>query len=395
MSFLMGVKIFADLCLYCGVVSGAAPWFGGMDLFLLWPALLCAAGVWLAALGEKWPVLRFVGLLPPLASLLLANSLLEYILLIPALIYTILILLTGRFDLSREAYHDFFFRSLLVAGALTLLVMSYPTSDWKTMLFFLSLYLLLGVYMMRQLRLDRSDWGVRGLNLLSLFAAIACGGVLCLLAWLVLQLCGPVWDVISGILVQILSGIVYAVVFLSKLFPSLGVRGPEDFEMPNMGSGDDPVSEKLQEFENPVTDQVLTIIGIVLAVLIVAVVIWRMLGTTRKRKTVAQRISRTESIDVPRETGPSLFASNRDKIRRSYRKFMQLLLDRGAVVKPSDTTLEIQSTAHFLQNTTPAHELRQLYLTARYDEEAEVTNQQVRDAKELVRTIRKDPEIFS
>ena len=394
MSFLMGVKIFADLCLYFGILGGAAPWFGGTDLFLLWPALLCAAGVWLAALGEKWPVMRFAGLIPPLASLLLANSLLDYILLAPALIYTILVLLMGRFDMRREAYHEFFFRSLLVAGALSLLVISYPLSDWKTLAMFLALYLLLGVFMMRQLRLDRSDWGVRGLNLLSLLVAIAGGGVLCFAAWGALQLMGPVWDVVSGILVQILSGIVYAIVFVARLFPSLKLRGPEEMKMPNMGGDKDTISEKLQEFENPTTDQILTIIGIVLAVVIAAVVIWRMLRTTKKHKTIAQRLSSSERIDVPRETGSGIFASNREKVRRSYRKFMQLLRDRGAILKPSDTTLEIQSSAHFLQDTTPAHQLRQLYLAARYDEETDVSSQQVRDAKELVKTIRKDPEMF-
>lgn len=88
MSFLMAVKVLSDLCLYFGVVGGAAPWFGDTELFLLWPALLCAAGVWLAGCGDRWPVLRFLGLLPPLASLLLASSRLEYILLIPALLYT-------------------------------------------------------------------------------------------------------------------------------------------------------------------------------------------------------------------------------------------------------------------------------------------------------------------
>lgn len=394
MSFLMGIKVFADLCLYFGIAGGAAPWFGGTELFLLWPALLCAAGVWLAALGEKWPVMRFAGLIPPLASLLLAGRLLDFFLLAPALIYTVLILLTGRFDLNRERYHDFFFRSLLVAGALSLLVISYPTSSWQNLVFFMALYLLLGIFMMRQLRLDQGGWGTRGLNMLSLMATIAFGGVLCLLAWLVLQLCGPVWGVISSILVYILSGIVYAVVFLSKFLPSLGAQGPKEFEMPEMTMGNDPMSKQLKDFENPMTDQVLTIIGIVLAVVIAVLVIWRMLKTTKKRKAVTARMTSSERIDVPRETAPSLFSSNRDKVRRAYRKFMQLLLERGVTLKQSDTTAEIQSSAAFLRDPAPAGELRKLYLTARYDEDAEVTGQQAKEAKDLLKTIRKDPELF-
>lgn len=394
MSFLIAVKIFADLCLYFGLVGGAAPWFGGTELFLLWPALLCAAGVWLGAMGETRPILRFVGLISPLASLLLAESVLDFVLLAPALIYTVLILVTGRFDLNREQYHDFFFRSLLVAGALSLLVISYPTSDWRTLAFFMALYLLLGFFLLLQLRLTHGGWGSRGLNMLSLVTAIAFGGVLCLAAWLVLHLWAPVWNVVSNILVQILSGIVYAVVFLAKLFPSLGTAGPKEFEMPEMTTGQDPMTEQLENFENPVTDQVLTIIGIVLAVLIAALVIWRMLKTMKKRKAAAQRISSTERIDVPHEKGFSLFSSNRDKVRRSYRKFMQLLLDRGVKLKQSDTTAEIQSSASFLHDPAPAGQLRQLYLTARYDEEAEVTSQQAKEAKELLKTIRKDPELL-
>ena len=394
MNFLIAVKIFADLCLYFGLVGGAFPWFGDTEMFLLWPPLLCAAGVWLGAMGETRPILRFAGLLPPLVSLLLAGRLSDFILLAPALIYTAIILLLSRFELNREEYQTYFTHSFCIAGIVGVYILICATSTWRYVVYALALYLLLGIFLLLQLRLTQDGWHSRGLNMLSLVVVITLGGVLCLLAWLVLQLSGPVWTVISNILVYILSGIVYAGVFLSKLLASLGVRGPEEIEWPDWDSGKDPLAEQLEDPINPVTDQVLNIIGIVLAVLIAILVIWRMLKTTKKRKAVAQRMSSTERIDVPRETLPNLFSSNRDKVRRSYRKFMQLLLDRGVKLKESDTTAEIQSSADFLQDPAPASQLRQLYLTARYDEEAEVTSQQAKEAKDLLKTIRKDPELF-
>ena len=387
MSFLIAVKVFADLCLYFGLVGGAAAWFGGTEMFLLWPALLCAGGVWLGAMDETRPVLRFAGLIPPLASLLLAGSVLDFVLLAPALIYTVIILLLGRFELNREQYQTFFARSLWAAGALGALILTYPTSDWRSLVFFLCLYLLLGFFLLQQLRLTQDGWHSRCLNMLSLAAAIFFGGVLCLVAWLMLHLWDPVWNVVSYILIQI----VYAVIFLSKLLPTLGSLAHQEYDLPT--SITDVNLERLKGRVNPVTDQLLTIIGIVLAVLIAVLVIWRLLKTTKKRKAVAQRATGTEHIDVPPEKSFSLFSSNRDKVRRSYRKFMQLLLAQGIKLKQADTTAEIRSSASFLQNTDPADQLRDLYLTARYDEEAEVTNQQAKEAKELVKTLRRDPEL--
>lgn len=392
MGFLMAVKVLSDLCLYFGIAGGAAPWFGGTELFFLWPALLCAGGVWLAGCGDRWPALRFVGLLPPLASLLLVHSTLEYILLAPALLYTCLLLLTGRLELDRDQYHDFFLRSAVVAGILSLVVISYSLSDWRTLLLFLSLYLLLGVFLMRQLRLDQSSWGVRGLNLLSLLGALALGGVLCGAAWLILQLAGPVWGVVSTVLVQLLSVLVYAAAFLFSFLPSPKGREPQEVEIT---TNDDLLQQlnALQGRTDPVAGRALTIIGIVLAVLIAALVIWRMLKTTRRRTAAASRMVRSERIDVPRETGPGLFLSDRDKVRRSYRRFMRMLLERGAELKESDTTGEISRAAAFLRDGAPADRLRQLYLAARYDQSAEITAQQAREAKELLKTISRDPEL--
>lgn len=392
MSFLMAVKVLSDLCLYFGIVGGAAPWFGGTELFLLWPALLCAAGVWLAGCGDRWPVLRFLGLLPPLASLLLASSPLEYILLIPALLYTCLLILSNRLSLQQEQYRSFFSHSTVAAGLLSLVLLSYSLTDWRTLLFYLSLYLLLGVFLMRQLRLEQNGWGIKGINLFSLLGALAMGGVLCLAAWLVLQLTGPVWGVISTILVQLLSVLVYSAAFLFSFLPSL--KGQEHKEVNSIGS--DNLLQQMEQMQgetNPMTDRVLTILGIVLAVLIVALVIWRMLKTTRRRTAAASRMIRSERINVPRETGPGLFRSDRDKVRRSYRKFMLLLLERGADLKESYTTMEINNSAAFLQDEVSADRLRQLYLTARYDQETEITSQQAKEAKELVKTISKDPEL--
>lgn len=391
MSFLMAVKVLSDLCLYFGIVGGAAPWFGGTELFLLWPALLCAGGVWLAGCGQRWPVLRLVGLLPPLASLLLADSLFDYILLAPALLYTALLILTGRLDLEQDQYRSFFTHSIAAAVLLSLLVISYPLSDWRTLLLFMALYLLLGVYLMRQLRLEqRSGWNTKGLNFLSLLVTLAMGGVLCAALWLLLQLAGPVWGVVSTILVQILSVFVYVAAFLFSFLPSLKGRESEKVEALVEAN---PLKqlEELRGKTNSTTDQVLTIIAIVLAVLIVALVIWRMLKSTRRRSAHSRRVY-SERIDVPRETGPALFRSDRDKVRRSYRKFMLLLLNRTQL-QASYTTAEINNSAAFLQDGAPADRLRQLYLAARYDQETEITSQQAREAKELVKAISKDPEL--
>ena len=66
------VKVFSDLCLYFAAISITVPrFYPGTTLLFL--GALCSVGVALATLSHRHPVFRFLGILPPLAGLLLSS----------------------------------------------------------------------------------------------------------------------------------------------------------------------------------------------------------------------------------------------------------------------------------------------------------------------------------
>ena len=80
MTELIVLRVLGDVCLYFAVV-GSFPLFFSHDFTLLYPALLCAAGAGVAeVLDRKSPApVKYLALLLPLASLALADEVMEYL----------------------------------------------------------------------------------------------------------------------------------------------------------------------------------------------------------------------------------------------------------------------------------------------------------------------------
>jgi len=390
MTILTAVKVLADLSLYCTVAGAVAPWFGE-TVTLLWPALLCAAGAGLGCLSKRRKGLRLLSLALLLASLALAGSLLDVILLLPMAAYALVVIGRGRFALDYGHYYDFFFRGLAAVGVFLLFALLGLV--WRQALFYGGLYALLGFFLLRQLRLGaRRGWLDKALNLAALLAAVAGGGVLCLILWSLSYLRLSLWGIISGIfylLWYVFQALMVLGTWLAEILPELSLFGGEskfpDLKLPPYQfdpGGGEPAS--------PVGKWSL---ALVLGALLLLAAVWlarRMLGLMERERPAGGRPVQIERVEAVHRARRKSGDPNREAVRSCYRKFLRLVRGRGVELRPSQTSADIQRACAPVADAEAAGDLRTLYLSARYDLSADITSQQAGKAKKLLQRLRRE-----
>lgn len=390
MTILATVKVLADLCLYCAAAGAVAPWFGE-PVTLLWPALLCAAGSGLGSLSRERRGLRLLALALPLASLALAGSLLDVVLLMPMAAYALAVICRGRFALDYFHYYDFFFRGLAAVGAL--LLFSLLGMAWRQVILYGGLYALLGFFLLRQLRLGtQQGWLDKALNLAALLAAVAGGGALCLALWGLSRLNVSLWGLFSWffyLLWYLFQALIALGAWLAQILPGVSLFGGEtklpDLDLPpyhfDPGSG---------EPSSPVGKWVLALVlGAALAVAAVCLA-RRMLRLMEREQPSGGRSIQIERVALSPKARRGHIGSHRETVRSCYRKFLRLVRGRGVELRPSQTSADIQRACAPVADAEAAGELRALYLSARYDLSTEVTSRQAGEAKKLLQRLRRE-----
>lgn len=377
MSILFAVKVFCDLCLYfsiAGCMGGAA----GMQITLLWPALLGAFSAGLAAWLQP-KRLTLLALLPLAVCLMLPHSTVDWLVLAPALLYCAVLVLRGRFAVSHGGFAGMFPRGLLVIGLAT--IFGLLGMALQQALIYGALYLFFGVFLLRQLRLRSSSDGISiavntGILLVTLLLCLGGAGILLLLLKLLQRFL--VW------------GISESTVALEWLYEAIG--SPERLTYKakyNTAQHDYPFGlEALTDPEGGYSNWVAIAVTVVLVIAVLAalyILLRRMLRSFRHERYRTPDQAWTETAaDLPRRKG---LLSNRGRVRHSYRKFLQLLHSRGASLLRSDTSAQVHDHAVLLTDPEPASRLRDLYRRARYDDSAEICVADVHQARALVRQL--------
>ena len=80
--------------------------------------------------------------------------------------------------------------------------------------------------------------------------------------------------------------------------------------------------------------------------------------------------------------------SNRSKLRQIYRAFLKQQRGRGLKLYPHYTSQDVQANLTQDTDAAAASKLREVYLSARYDETRDVTAQQLKTARDAMKQIR-------
>ena len=397
------LKTLSDLCLYFAVV-GAFPLFFTRDVLLLLPGLICAGATGVAASFQSKPWSKGAALATSVCSLLFADSMIELLILAPAVVYTVLVIYKGEFGLEYYTYRESFLRMLTALGVFTAIIFAlgyfegmtgntWTSFDITTTTFYALLYAFTGIFLLRQLRLgaDCQDRDRRRNNIQMLV-------VLAVILVLTIAIVAAE-DVLHELIKQVFHWIMVIVGF-----PMMIIHWIMTWFVKDEGAGYMETVSTTQTEPHYVTDftvlhghgtteqQVVADAGYPwwLAVLILAVMLGVLIFLLRSfRASTAGSGSRQEAEEVELEDQPfrPVRRSNRSKIRKLYRSYLKQQRKRGVRLTTTQTSLDILNAAPENTNPEAAARLRQLYLRARYSSEAQITQTDVDNAKEALRQI--------
>ncbi|MBR2894636.1 MAG: hypothetical protein IKC03_03120 [Oscillospiraceae bacterium] len=387
MILLISIKIFCDLCLYAGAATVVALWFSSIGT--LFPQILCCtAGIALAAALENRSSLRYLGVPVAISSLALCTCTAEFIAVFFMVAYCIFVIHRELFALEYDSYTDFF--SLSIQILLVTVCFASINMDWLAMLPYACAYLFGAVFLLRQLRLGSGSWRDRLLNALTLIAILGLGVAVCAAAYFVLLLRYPVGDLLQWFLSKmlfLLEGFVYIVTYVVYWIATLlRRRRGEEIQVNGSAEGTPEPTEPIPP--DAPAGEILGALFLLLTMIAAVLIGRKLLHLLRKNSLSGNRTSYTESIRPIGERRREKITGNRAKIRAFYRKFLRLVQDRGGEIRPHHTSEDILLTAALMLDAKSSLALRELYLSARYDESNEITDQQVREAKNLYHTLR-------
>ena len=97
-----------------------------------------------------------------------------------------------------------------------------------------------------------------------------------------------------------------------------------------------------------------------------------------------------EKVLRPERKAPEARAGNRAKVRRYYREHLKREKLKGMRIKPSHTSRDILEHISPDTDLAAAASLREVYLKARYDENSQITPEDLSSAKAALKQLRED-----
>ena len=134
---------------------------------------------------------------------------------------------------------------------------------------------------------------------------------------------------------------------------------------------------------------------VIAGILVLLLIVWIFFRLRANRATVtpgALTDEKTEADDgIVRLPGWIERGSNRRRIRRIYERYLKLLRSRNFFRQPQDSSQDIIEKTRRISAEEPAQALRRLYILARYDPDAAITNAQVREARKYLQMLKEEP----
>lgn len=412
MSTWIFLKVFGDACMLFSVLA-ALPKVFVHDLPMVVPSVLCGFGAAAACLlteqgRGRW---RFILVLLPVLCFALADDAMEYLMLLPVVLYTGLIISRGMLSLEYYGFRESFRKSAIIwglsFGILCALSFLEGAADagakvlaWQEPLELGTCWLLSGVVLLRSLRLGETGCDRRRLG----YSLACCGGAAVGIIgaeWLIGLFAGPVkgglmklFSYILGLPMRIYAWLISLIVTGEITAPPTNPTAPSDGtpEETQFGGMISWIREAVELHLPAGESDAFPWWLVVLVLIVVTAAMLVMLGSFRKHTLSSFGENRAEQVEtVTREPLREERRSNRGRIRKYYREYLKMEQKRGLVLKKHHTSRDVLSARTRQTDASAARELRELYLIARYDESARISTEQVRKAKLALKQSRGNP----
>ena len=402
MSLIMLLKIFSDCSIILALISLLPVQF---HFPLLLCALVCGIAACLATFLEEKNhyFLRRLCAVLPLGCLLLTQGGLELALTLIPVGYTVITILWGKQELEYSRYTHFFVRTLWLLGGVWVVC-----SWWNSMMAAFNagetimrlntpsllryglIHALCGVVVQRRLRLCMNGRVVDGRG--QVFTLMGTAGLIAgtfLLSEPVLR--QGVVEVMRGITMAVVAGMMWLLHQIDRLLTLLrnkdAMKPLEDLTSEQREQQFDiiqkewPSAKPRDIFDGVDMNTVVTVVLGLILVVAVALMVFSF-GKRRTQVEVGEQIERIKPAAKKKKTTSR---SNRGKVRQYYRDFLRLEKNLGMKIKNSDTSHDVLSRIDANTDQASAEALRQVYLSARYDDRCKVSNHQVEEAKRALK----------
>lgn len=402
----MFLRIFSDCIIMFGLL-GCCPMLLPYRFSLPLAALIfgLSAGVSYTLYDRGKNTLGRLCAVLPLLALFLPPSTNEVFILVVPMLYTMYICFDGMMNPEYYSYRQFFKRSLfLLVGVWAVISIALYMEDPKglrenlihteVILRYAIVYFLCGVVLQRQLRLGvhKNAKGELG----QIFGVLGSVGVVSavfvvtdsLLRQNVLDMLRKVASVLImpfAVLLEVL------IVLLDNIKE---MRDSEEYKEAWENSSASPTEsysdlkqllgkllEEAPEQGNSPWVMVFAALAVVILLVLMVIAFVKIRGGTNALFIVSQVKENPKQKRMSR-------LSNRGKVRQAYRDFLSYERQKGLVLKKHYTTADILERVATPTKEVPATQLREVYLRARYDEESEVTREEVSAARTALKDIR-------
>ncbi len=408
MSSWLFFKVFGDACLYFSVIGAFPMLFPCRYAFYL-PALLCAMGAMIASLLKKLhPTMRILGCLLPICALFLASNIIEHIVLLPIIAYCLAVIVRSNCQLEYDQFLPFFkkliklwlcffFVVLLISSLLNELGESLDFGI-DTLLRYGILCFISGILLLRALRLGNlTSQNTNRKQMIVTAGGVGAFMLLAVLAERILMQHGrTVADAVVSILKFLFSLPILLIMSIANLLFNGENKGSiettmievvttteeaETVALPKGGESTPSVLEQLNE-ENFPWWIVVVMIAVLTAILFFAFRLHQRKEAKARTYEDSQKLAKSKKAKTAAD-------SNRAKLRRYYRDFLKYEKTKGLKLSTDQTSLDILENLPHKNNHQACAKLRELYLSARYDDTHDVSKQQLDEAQSAWKDIRK------
>lgn len=400
MVIVHGLRILTDLAFYYAFASYLSVCFGGR--YAMIGMLVQAACFTLSAALREKPRLRLAVLLPVMLLWLLPGiGVADSVLFLGPAIYLVWQAWKGKYPVEWNRQVELFSVFLkvytCVAAFLLLSGMLKPLS--AASLPCALIMLVCSVLLMRTLRHEPETYCQRRyqlVNLVSVAVVTAVAALISTEAFLksCLAALGSLYNtLVLPLLMLLLTAFVYLLRGVAWLLTLLNLKLPEESEKIELDlmSAADILGQEVAIQEWDVGKEVLIVLLTILgAVALYFFFRWmsRLGWGEEKVAAVGEKRGVVDAVPEKAEKPPR-FGSPVQRVRAQYRKFLKLYLAEGGGMEKFHTSLDIQKEAgKFRLNAEASGELREIYIRARYADDADARD--AARARELYSAIKKE-----
>lgn len=405
MLMLVFLKITADLALYftfagfLAVVYGA--WSGFVFGSVLFGAAVFTVSYALKAKGRARFAPLVFGIIGGLAG---ASSIAECVVVIPAAVYMWYLAGKEVYEPDRYSQMGIFsvFWKVFLAFGLLMTVAGKAEEITAVSVPMGVLTMAASVLILRSLRHEPEVYLQRNYQMTNLLLVVCVVGLVLFLSsqMMVTLVVMTVKTIYQWVVLPVIMLVVYifAVIvwLLSKLFAFVKIKKLETDQQLQM-----QIMDVNQIFEGMVPGanheelfaKILMGIGIVAAV-IICILVFRMLAKRDQevRKVSGVRDERTKTVIKREKTKHRSENTHVEIVREQYKRFLRMLAQQGVVTEKAHTSLDVQKQYRRVERSEEidgklADELRQIYIAARYGQDAGA--QEAQRAKEICSEIKK------